>query len=186
MAYSIYCLTNTVNNKKYIGVTSQNPHARWQNGKHYSRHKTIYADILLYGWESFDKEILYTDLTETEAKEKEAQLIKELDLMRVGYNRRRGGHIPKLSEDSKEKLSIKNKGENNPFYNKKHTEQAKKLMSESRPKKSVRCIDDGVIYKSTREAERITGAYHGDISKCCKGKLNIAGGHRWEYAKNEV
>jgi hypothetical protein len=55
-------------------------------------------------------------------------------------------------------------------------------MSQNRPKKNVLCIDTGIIYESTREAERKTGAYHGDISKCCKGVKNIAGGYRWKYA----
>ena len=48
-SYIVYCLKNKLNNKKYIGVTSQTPCARWQNGKHYSRHKKLYNDILKYG-----------------------------------------------------------------------------------------------------------------------------------------
>ena len=35
-------------------------------------------------------------------------------------------------EETKQKISIANKGENNPFYGKQHTEETKKKMSEER------------------------------------------------------
>ena len=36
-------------------------------------------------------------------------------------------------------------------------------------------------YNSTLEAEKATGAYHSHISRCCKGKSNIACGFVWKY-----
>lgn len=39
-------------------------------------------------------------------------------------------------------------------------------------------------FKSLTEAEKITGIAHQNISKCCKGQLNTAGGYKWRY-KNE-
>ena len=38
-------------------------------------------------------------------------------------------------------------------------------------------------FPSTMEAERVTGAWHGAITKCCKHKPNYrtAGGFKWEY-----
>ena len=185
MAYTLYCLTNKINGKKYVGITSQTVCARWQNGKHYSRHKSLYADILKFGWDNFTREILEDGLAEKEAKEKEIKLISEWNLLdsNLGYNKNKGGTMPKLNAETKEKMREQSIGEKNRFYGKKHTEQTKKLMSENRPKKSVICIDTGAIYVSVREAERQTGAYHGDISKCCKGKRNIAGGYRWQYVE---
>ena len=182
MGYTIYCLTNKTNNKKYVGVTSKTVCARWQNGKHYSRHKKLYKDILLYGWDGFTHEILYKDLTEEEARAKEIELIKKWDLTNQGYNTHKGGHIPKLNEEAKQKLREKNAGKNNKFYGCKHTEETKKLMKQNRPKKGVICVETGIYYESTREAQRQTGAYHGDISKCCKGTKKTVGGYRWKYA----
>lgn len=184
MAYTVYCHTNNINNKKYVGVTSQKPLARWQNGKHYSRHKAFYDDILKYGWDNFTHEILDTDLTEEEAKEKEKYYIEiwETQDVNKGYNRHKGGNVPQANNQAVNKLKMLNTGKDNPFYNHKHTAEAKELMKKNRPKKSVVCIDTGVTYASTREAERQTGAYHGDISKCCNGKLSKAGGYRWKYA----
>lgn len=185
MAYIVYCLTNKINGKKYVGITSQSVYARWQNGKHYNRQKSIYEDIKKYGWDNFNHEILYDGLTEEKAKEIEIALIKKWDLLNdnKGYNKNKGGVIPKLDEKAIEKLKERNSGENNPFYGKRHSKQTIELIKKNRPKKSVLCVDTGVIYESTREAQRQTGAYHGDISKCCKGILNIAGGLRWQYAE---
>lgn len=184
MGYYVYCHTNIINGKRYVGVTSQRPLERWQNGKRYSRHKDFYNDILKYGWESFKHDILFSGLTEDEAKQKEIYLIDKWNLLdnKLGYNKHKGGNIPKLNTKAIEKLREQNKGSKNPFYNHNHTEEAKKLMAKNRPKKSVMCIETGIVYISTREAERQTGAYHGDISKCCKGNMNIAGGLHWKYA----
>lgn len=184
MAYFVYCHTNKANGKKYVGITSQRPLERWQNGKHYSRHKAFYSDILKYGWENFRHEVLYSGLSEEEAKKKESNLIIEWDLLNdeLGYNKQKGGKIPKQSASTIEKLSELNKGDKNPFYNRKHTKKTKELMKENRPKKSVVCIETGVIYESTREAQRQTGADHGDIGKCCKGTKKTAGGFCWKYA----
>lgn len=182
MGYIVYCLTNKLNNKKYVGVTSQKAFARWQNGKPYIRHKKLHKDILLYGWDGFTHEILYKDLTEEEAKTKEIELIKKWDLTNYGYNTFKGGVIPTLDENARAKLRERSAGKNNPFYGCKHSEETKRLMRQNRPKRGVICVETGIYYESTREAQRQTGAYHGDISKCCKGTKKTSGGYRWKYA----
>lgn len=55
-----------------------------------------------------------------------------------------------------------------------------KKYGQSRGKK-VRCIETGIIYCSTREAERQTGCAHTHISDVCKGKSQTCGGFHWEY-----
>lgn len=40
-------------------------------------------------------------------------------------------------------------------------------------------------YGSTMEAERKTGIYHSNISKCCKGILKKAGGYYWKFKELE-
>lgn len=47
--------------------------------------------------------------------------------------------------------------------------------------KSVVCVQTGVIYASTKEAERETGIYHSHISRCCIGSKVSAGGYSWRY-----
>lgn len=90
----------------------------------------------------------------------------------------------KLSDETKKKLSELNKGENNHFYGKTHTEEAKEKMRNSKSKcKPVRCIETGEIYRSTREAQRITGVWQTTIVRVCKGKQELAGGYHWEYVE---
>lgn len=184
MGYIVYCHTNKINNKKYVGITSQKALARWQGGKHYKRHARFYADILAFGWDNFTHEVLYKNLTKEQAEKIERELIKSLDLTNIekGYNTSKGGNVNTIiSEDVKAKLSEHNSGTNNPFYNHKHSKEACIKMSENRPKVAVFCIDTQTTYKSTREAERLTGACHSDIIKCCKGLIRKAGGLRWQY-----
>lgn len=186
--YTVYCHTNKKNNKKYVGATSQSVLERWQNGKHYKRHKNFYNDIVLYGWNNFTHEILYTNLTKKQAEKIEADIIKNWHLTdkKYGYNVRNGGKLNKLSPKAIEKLKERNKGENNPFFNKQHSEETKVIMSERKPKRKVICIETKNIYNSTREAERKTDISHSDIIKCCKGKQNTAGNFHWKYLEEVV
>lgn len=129
--------------KCYVGITCQNPIKRWGiNGGGYL-HKDKKSDkyihpyfvhaILKYGWSNFTHEILYTELSETEAKAKEIELIQYYKQQNLSYNITNGGDgvlgvhhvawnkgIPtpedkkrkgfKLTEEHKQKLSIKHKG----------------------------------------------------------------------------
>lgn len=40
------------------------------------------------------------------------------------------------------------------------------------------------IYKSTKEAEGKTNVNSGNISSCCNGRIQTAGGYVWRYIKN--
>lgn len=92
MTYTVYCHTNKINGKKYVGITSKKPEARWQNGTGYKTQMFGKA-IEKYGWEEFAHEILFTGLTEKEAKEKEIELIKKWNTNspECGYNLTVGG-----------------------------------------------------------------------------------------------
>ncbi len=50
------------------------------------------------------------------------------------------------------------------------SEETKKKMSEKAHKKKVMCVETGIVYNSTMDAERKTGHYHSAISKACKNK----------------
>lgn len=91
--YCVYMHTNQQNNKKYIGITCQRPEYRWSAGAGYKTQIKFYNAIKKYGWESFTHEILFEDLTETEAKEKEIELIAKYKTVdaNFGYNCTLGG-----------------------------------------------------------------------------------------------
>lgn len=40
-------------------------------------------------------------------------------------------------------------------------------------------------FASIKEAEKVTGIHHTNISTVCKGKRELAGGYKWEYGKKE-
>lgn len=98
--WSVYKHTSPVN-KVYIGITSQKPEDRWLNGNNYKGNKHFNSAIKKYGWNNFKHEILFENLTEQEAKDKEIELITLYDSTDPdkGYNLSSGGEGYKLSKD---------------------------------------------------------------------------------------
>ena len=93
--------------KVYIGITSQNPLARWKNGLGYKSNHYFFSAILKYGWDNFNHEILYTGLTSEEASIMEIALISEYksnDRL-YGYNISSGGFTASMTEEGRARLS---------------------------------------------------------------------------------
>lgn len=116
--YIVYIHTNTINNKKYIGITCQKENQRFRNGKGYKSSKHFNSAIHKYGWDKFTTEIIHSKLTEKEAKELEIKLIEEFNTRNpnYGYNITPGG----------EGYS----GEDNPWYGHHHDEKTKQAIRE--------------------------------------------------------
>ena len=83
------------NDKKYIGITNQEPENRWgKNGNGYNKQKVMWSAIQKYGWNNIEHKVLYTNLSKEEADEKEKELIKLFETttrMGEGYNVQEGG-----------------------------------------------------------------------------------------------
>lgn len=108
MRYCVYCHTNRINGKKYIGITSQRPERRWSNGRGYVNNEYFYRSIQKYGWHNFQHEILYTDLSKEEAESIEINLISEYGCTdpQKGYNIEQGGNgTEKFTDEIKSKIS---------------------------------------------------------------------------------
>lgn len=138
-------------NKVYIGITSQEPLKRWGNGSNYSKQKYFYAAIKKYGWKNIKHEILFSNLTEEEAKQQEIELIakhKSTD-RNYGYNLTLGGdgvkgYVPTEETKQRTKATMKKlysnpefrekqrlahrRGENHPFFGKTFTEEHKEKL----------------------------------------------------------
>lgn len=57
----------TPNGFSYIGITSVDPEKCWKKGKGY--YGTLFEEMILkYGWDNIEHEILYSNLTEAEAR----------------------------------------------------------------------------------------------------------------------
>lgn len=106
------------NGKVYIGITSLEPKKRWANGAGYRDNKRMYNAIKKYGWDNIKHEILFTDLTQEQAYEKEITLIAEYGSIEFdkGYNRHIGGaYMQPDYIDYEESLPPYNEVKNNPI-----------------------------------------------------------------------
>ena len=92
---TIYKITNIINNKIYIGYDSSYPK---RINQHYldskkGKNSPLCDDIREYGWENFNKEILYqSDNKRHTLKVMENYFILKYDSFNVGYNRTMGGN----------------------------------------------------------------------------------------------
>lgn len=134
MAY-IYVFINKVNNKAYVGQTTQSIRARYRchisdakNDKGYLIHRAIRK----YGIENFD--FIYEKCDKSNLDQVEIAYIKKLNSsFPTGYNIEPGGCKNKtLSEWSRKKISQNHadvSGKNNPFYGKTHSKLSRQLIS---------------------------------------------------------
>ena len=172
--YKIYCITNKINGKKYIGLTSRDPRIRFE--EHMRSYQTILGKARLkHGLQNFTLEVLESSLNKEEVDERERFYIKQKEtLAPKGYNLSHGGNSNKtISEQGRQKLREVNLGKNNP--------------------KSVRYIlmldkDTGEVLKtfgSAREAGRYLGNEnkYRAISYCLEGKQKTSQGYKWIYGE---
>ena len=110
--YIVYRHTSP-SGKVYIGITSRKPKQRWRNGNGYKDSPKFYNAIKKYGWDNFNREILFYDLNEITAKLIEEDLIYYYKNFNLSYNISNGGDGSKgviMSEESKLKMSNAKKG----------------------------------------------------------------------------
>jgi hypothetical protein len=76
------------NSKVYIGFTGEEPEYRWNGGYGYIQNKRFIKDILRYGWDNIQHEILSLHDTKEEALAEEQRqiLYHHSNLAHYGYN----------------------------------------------------------------------------------------------------
>ena len=96
--YCVYVHENLINGKVYVGMTSCPEFRFASNGNAYKRRKNgeiseFGKAIQEFGWSSFSHEIIWDDLTLTEARRMEKFLISYYNSTNPtkGYNRSKGG-----------------------------------------------------------------------------------------------
>lgn len=108
--YCVYKHTCLINDKVYIGITSQKPESRWGcEGQRYCHNAHFTNAIKKYGWVNFAHEVLYDGLTLDEARQKEIELISlfRSNEREFGYNKSSGGDPGKgvhCTEERKAKI----------------------------------------------------------------------------------
>jgi len=138
----IYKIENLINGKVYIGQTRQKDYRRrWdrhkqdlKNNKHHNMH--LQRSYLKYGEGNFRYELLDNSKSQEELNDLEILYIKEAKScdLNYGYNLDTGGKNNFVSEETKRKISISNKGRG---LGRKLSEETKKRISISNTGRSV-------------------------------------------------
>ena len=165
--YSLYKHTFP-NGKVYIGITSQDPEKRWENGKGYLRlnksgepmQKKMYNAVKKYGWKNVLHEILAVTNSKHEIEDLERKYITEIyhsDKKEFGYNIDCGGnYVGKVSEDTKRLHSIQTSGKNSPAYDKHwFNDGIEQKLCKERPDETW---IDGALPQSKEVREKITAS----------------------------
>jgi hypothetical protein len=154
--YYLYCHTNKINGKKYIGISKQLPSHRWQNGKGYKGCPKFERAIKKYGWENFEHEILFKNLTKQEASNLEQQYIEQYDTVNNGYNVLQGG-----LDNSVNGANLFDKQTVNQYT-----------------------LDKQLVHtwESAMEVERELGFNHGAITSACRREAVVSYNYLWRYA----
>ena len=139
----IYCYTNKINGKRYVGQTIQK--LRKRHGQHLSGKQLIDKKLKQYGVENFKLEVLHlADIYSIDMLEKHYIIcLNTIVKNGEGYNISSGGSngnslagkTNEEIEEFKRKISEAKKGkyigENHPNYGKKHSEETRRKMSEN-------------------------------------------------------
>lgn len=164
----IYKITNTINNKSYIGksvniesriISHKSQLKRVFRSKDTNRY--LYASVLKYGLKNFTFEII-------EILDKDENLLKTRELFWMdyygtcnrdfGYNLRRDSSTRSfVHEDTKRLLSELNKGSKNPNYGNNWTDEQKKYMSDLKKeghRNGTLKVDKESAYKGILERNR--------------------------------
>jgi group I intron endonuclease len=183
--YTVYMHTNKINNKSYVGVTSKPVKERWgNNGYKYKRNQHFWNAICKYGWDNFDHDVLFTNLSKKRACKIEKLLITVFMTQdpEMGYNIASGGEVNAgfhLSDEVKKRLSETHKGifdgENNPMYGVSPRER----MDEETYNNWKKSIQDRMISEENKEKLRQV-----NIGKKYSDEVNAKKGHKGEAHPN--
>lgn len=200
--WKVYVHINKSNGKKYVGITSRiDPEQRWRHGTGYDHNPHFKSAIEKYGWDNFEHIILFEGFSESQAKNKEIELIGkwETNNTEFGYNMTLGGDGTKgcfPSDETRAKLSRARLKENLSeetlrrrsigLTGRKFSDEHKRKIGDSNSKPIEMLSTNGVTIKqfnSAREAEVLTGISHSHISQCCTGKRKTTGGYCWRFVQ---
>lgn len=208
----IYKITNTVNNKLYVGYTTGLFSKRMNQHKNDDYHydTLLGRAINKYGWDVFKCEIIHEESDKEKLLELERYYIKLLNSKTPnGYNLTDGGerlfdesnpfwnhrHSDEAKIIMSEKASLRT-GMLNPFYGKHHSDTTKHRISEANSKAVLALGNDKQVVKEFRSLSEasdwclelgLTSSKYAnsDISKRCKdGRKSF--GYYWRYRNEDV
>lgn len=210
-SYDVYKITNKVNNKIYIGITSKGISARWKEHLYGAEHNCpfkLHRAIRKYGKDNFSIELIDFCNSWDELTEKEKLYIDEYQSNKdeFGYNMTDGGDGTfgrYLSEETKDKIRQKAIGREVTEATRIKLSEAGKIITEarkaylesgkigsSRRKPIIQYTKEGNFiqeFSGVNEASRITGIHVTTLINSLKQK-NITGSkvnpYIWVYKED--
>lgn len=172
--FCVYCHTNKKNGKKYFGITSQKPEKRWANGRGYKDNEHFSNSIKKYGWDGFEHEILFTNLTIDQASCMEINLIRMHNTTNVdfGYNKSFGGECNRggITEETRKKLSYAS-SHISESTREKHRQN---LIKRNKTEEHRKAVSDSAKRRKKEITENFSKYWHLPRSEETKEKLKIA------------
>jgi group I intron endonuclease len=111
----VYCATNIVNGKKYVGLTTTT--LKHRMGQHLASSRTgvglqyFHQAIRKYGESAFLWEVLIDTDSVADLRRHETRFIRDLNTFRPnGYNLTLGGEVSMMTEEIKKKIGDANRG----------------------------------------------------------------------------
>jgi len=205
----VYMAVNTINGKKYIGVTSK-PLSHRKNGHRSAAKRGLrgyfYQAIRKYGFDVFSWSILKMCPTFQEAFEEEIRLIS---LLGAEYNVTKGGtgNLGRiLTEEQRAAISVRHKGnkyrlgqkqpqyavEKSREYGLLHKDKWLKNYQYLGPmslRRKVICLDDGTVFESASAAAEFYGCALSALIELClgqRGRKTVNGRRFMYYVGKEV
>lgn len=188
----IYCITNLINGKQYVGQTIKKISYRFN--EHARANSPLGEDIRKYGRENFKVDELEKCYSYEELNAAEKKWIKELDCKEPkGYNRTDGGDgLLNPAKDTREKLVEAGKG-NKRALGRKHTEEEiERIRNSNLGQKRTPETCENV--RKAKLGTKLSQATKDNMSKSRKGKTftqehkdNLSASHkaRWEKIPKE-
>lgn len=205
MAY-IYCITNLINSKKYVGKTTTTIEERWKehcqdSQKERCNKRPLYDAFNKYGIENFKIEELEYVENNQELNDREIYWIQELQTYgHTGYNATKGGEGT-LIYDHNEIIELYNLGYSTSKVSKKIgcdiTTVIKVLKANGiKLRHGLNMVDqfdlagnyiqtfdclNSVVEWLMEQGLTTSSSASKNISKCCRGQRKQAHGYKWAY-----
>lgn len=207
LSWTVYIHT-TPNNKRYIGITGQNPNKRWKNGRGYERQNYFYSAIKKYGWNNITHEIVFSELTKKSAERIEQILIVlfKSNNHKYGYNISIGGENgaigckktkeqkeylrsinlgKKLSEEHKRKISQSHLGVVSNLSLEERQRRSQNFIINNPNNRKVYCLETDKTYISGSIAAKDIGLScdSKNVTRCCRHEIKSVQGYHFCFVE---
>lgn len=141
--YKVYTITNLKNNTKYVGFTSKDLSVRFEWHMTRSNCRRLHNAIKKYGAENFSIRLLNEFEKREDALSFEAEMILKLNTLNPnGYNLTYGGISPKMTDETRLKMSLSQKNRTNrPAM----PEEQKRKISQTRILRKIKPSAESIL-----------------------------------------